>query len=154
MASLKKFVAMAQADGLSVEQGIALAIQAMLVSPHFLFHIERDLYPTDPTRVHRISDVELASRLSYFLWNSMPDDELLSLAERRRLSVPTVLDAQVKRMLADPEGVRDGRELRRAVAGDPQPRQHQARPAEVPGVGPRTARRDEDRDADVLRLRC
>ena len=53
--------------------------------------------------MHRISDVELASRLSYFLWNSMPDEELLSLAERRRLSVPQVLDAQVTRMLADPK---------------------------------------------------
>ena len=51
------------------------------------------------------------------------------------------------------EGVRDGRELRRPVAGDPQPRQHQARPAEVPGLDARAARRDEDRDADVLRLR-
>jgi hypothetical protein len=86
-----------------VEQGLVLAIQAMLVSPHFLFHIERDLYPGDPTRLHRISDVELASRLSYFLWNSMPDEELLSLAERRRLSVPQVLDAQLTRMLADPK---------------------------------------------------
>ena len=86
-----------------MEQGIALAIQAMLVSPHFLFHIERDLYPNDPARMHRVSDVELASRLSYFLWNSMPDEELLSLAERRRLSVPQVLDAQVTRMLADPK---------------------------------------------------
>jgi mono/diheme cytochrome c family protein len=101
VAALRKFVAMAQEDGQSVEQGIALAIQAMLVSPHFLFHIERDLYPTDPARMHRLTDVELASRLSYFLWNSMPDEELLSLAERRRLSVPQVLDAQVKRMLAD-----------------------------------------------------
>jgi hypothetical protein len=94
---------MARADGQSVEQGIGLAIQAMLVSPHFLFHIERDLYPNDPGRMHRVSDVELASRLSYFLWNSMPDDELLSLAERRRLSVPQVLDAQVARLLADPK---------------------------------------------------
>ena len=102
VAALKRFVDMARADGQSVEQGIGLAIQAMLVSPHFLFHIERDLYPNDPSRMHRVSDVELASRLSYFLWNSMPDDELLSLAERRRLSVPLVLDAQVKRMLADP----------------------------------------------------
>ena len=101
VAALKKFVTMAQADGLSVEQGIGVAIQAMLVSPHFLFHIERDLYPNDPTRVHRITDVELASRLSYFLWNSMPDDQLLSLAERGQLSTPTVFDAQVKRMLAD-----------------------------------------------------
>ena len=102
-AALKKFVDMAVADGQSVEQGIGLAIQAMLVSPHFLFHIERDLYPNDPGRMHRISDVELASRLSYFLWNSMPDEELLSLAERRRLNVPEVLDAQVKRLLADPK---------------------------------------------------
>jgi mono/diheme cytochrome c family protein len=103
VAALKRFVDMATADGQSVEQGIGLAIQAMLVSPHFLFHIERDLYPNDPGRMHRVSDVELASRLSYFLWNSMPDDELLSLAERRRLSVPQVLDAQVARLLADPK---------------------------------------------------
>lgn len=101
VASLRKFVALGQADGMTVEQGIGLAIQAMLVSPHFLFHVERDLYPGDPARTHRISDIELASRLSYFLWNSMPDDELLSLAETKRLNVPAVLDAQVKRMLAD-----------------------------------------------------
>ena len=103
VAALRKFVALAKEDGQSVEQGIALAIQAMLVSPHFLFHIERDRYPGDPSRVHRVSDVELASRLSYFLWNSMPDDELLSLAERRLLSTPRVLEAQLTRMLADPK---------------------------------------------------
>lgn len=99
--ALTRFVAMAKAEGQSVEQGITLAIQAMLVSPHFLFHIERDPNPNDPSAIHRLTDVELASRLSYFLWNSMPDEELLSLAERRQLSTPTVLDAQVKRMLAD-----------------------------------------------------
>jgi mono/diheme cytochrome c family protein len=103
IAALRQFVDLAKGEGQTVEQGLALAIQAMLVSPHFLFHIERDLYPNDPSRMHRISDVELASRLSYFLWNSMPDEELLSLAERRRLSVPAVLDAQVTRMLADPK---------------------------------------------------
>ena len=103
VAALKKFVTLAQSEGQTLEQGIALAIQAMLVSPHFLFHIERDLYPDDPTRMHRVSDIELASRLSYFLWNSMPDEELLSLAERRRLSAPQVLEAQVTRMLADPK---------------------------------------------------
>ena len=102
VAGLTRFVKLATDDGQSVEQGIGLAIQAMLVSPHFLFHIERDLYPNDPTQTHQIADVELASRLSYFLWNSMPDEELLSLAERRRLRAPGVLDAQVKRMLADP----------------------------------------------------
>jgi mono/diheme cytochrome c family protein len=103
IAELRKFVALAKNEGQSVEEGLALAIQAMLVSPHFLFRIERDRFPNDPTRVHRISDVELASRLSYFLWNSMPDEELLSLAERRRLGTPQVLDAQVTRMLADPK---------------------------------------------------
>ena len=101
VAGLTRFVKLATDDGQTVEQGIGLAIQAMLVSPHFLFHIERDLYPNDPTQIHRIADVELASRLSYFLWNSMPDEELLSLAERRRLRAPGVLDAQVKRMLSD-----------------------------------------------------
>ena len=56
----------------------------------------------DPAKPHRVSDIELASRLSYFLWRSMPDDELLSLAETRKLSDKTVLRAQVKRMIADP----------------------------------------------------
>jgi hypothetical protein len=83
------------------EQGIQLALQAMLVSPHFLFRIERDPNPTDPTKVHQISEVELASRLSYFLWSSMPDDELLGLAEMGKLRAS--LDEQVKRMLADPK---------------------------------------------------
>ncbi len=103
VAALSQFVRQAQAEGQTVEQGIALAIQAILVSPHFLFHIERDRYPNDPTRIHRITDVELASRLSYFLWRSMPDDELLALAEKGQLSQPAVIDAQVSRMLKDPK---------------------------------------------------
>ncbi len=74
----------------------------MLVSPNFLFRIERDPNPNDPNAVHKISDVELASRLSYFLWSSMPDDELLALAEAGRLRAPGALEAQVKRMMDDP----------------------------------------------------
>jgi hypothetical protein len=101
VASLSRFVKMAQAEGQSVEQGLQVAIQAMLVSPHFLYRIERDPDPTDPAKVHRISDFELASRLSYFLWSSMPDDELLDLAEDGKLHEPAALEAQVKRMLAD-----------------------------------------------------
>jgi mono/diheme cytochrome c family protein len=101
VASLLRFVQLAESEGQSVEQGLQLAIQAMLVSPHFLFRIERDPDPTDPSKVHRISDLELASRLSYFLWSSMPDDELLKLAEAGKLRAPAVLDAQVTRMLAD-----------------------------------------------------
>ena len=102
VASLVRFVGIAIGHGQSAEQGIQLALQAMLVSPNFLFRIERDPNPTDPTAPHRISDVELASRLSYFLWSSMPDDELLDLAEAGKLHAPGALDAQVKRMLADP----------------------------------------------------
>jgi Protein of unknown function (DUF1592)/Protein of unknown function (DUF1588)/Protein of unknown function (DUF1587)/Protein of unknown function (DUF1595)/Protein of unknown function (DUF1585) len=101
VAELTKFVSLAKANGETTEQGIQLAIEAMLVSPNFLFRIEHDAFPTDPARVHRISDAELASRLSYFLWSSMPDDELLNLAESGKLHDSAVLDAQVKRMLAD-----------------------------------------------------
>jgi len=100
VAGLMKFVTLAKAEGQSTEQGIQLAIEAMLVSPEFLFRIERDPNPADP-KPHRLSDVELATRLSYFLWSSMPDDELLNLAETNRLHEPAVLDAQVKRMMAD-----------------------------------------------------
>jgi mono/diheme cytochrome c family protein len=103
VAALTRFVDMAKAEGQSPEQGVQLAIQAMLVSPHFLFRIERDPDPNDPSKVHRISDVELASRLSYFLWSSMPDDELLGLAEGGRLRTAGVLDAQIRRMLDDPK---------------------------------------------------
>jgi len=101
VASLVHFVDMSKSEGQSVEQGIQLAIQAMLVSPHFLFRIEHD----PSSRTHPISEVELASRLSYFLWGSMPDDTLLTLAEAGKLRSPSVLDTQVKRMLADPRAV-------------------------------------------------
>ncbi|MCX6626748.1 MAG: DUF1592 domain-containing protein [Candidatus Solibacter sp.] len=101
-ASLLKFVAMAKASGQTTEQGIQLALQAMLVSPHFLFRIERDANPLDASTAHAVTDLELASRLSYFLWSSMPDDELLALAEAGKLRAGDTLDAQVKRMLADP----------------------------------------------------
>jgi len=101
VASLAKFVAVAQAEGQSLEQGIQLAIQAILASPHFLFHIERDPHPNDASQTHAISDLELASRLSYFLWSSMPDEELLGIAEAGRLRRRVTLEAQVKRMLAD-----------------------------------------------------
>jgi hypothetical protein len=100
VAGLMKFVAEAKAHGQSTEQGIQLAIEAMLVSPDFLFRVERD--PAGSSgETHRISDTELASRLSYFLWSSMPDDELLTTAEAGKLHDPAVLDSEVKRMLGD-----------------------------------------------------
>jgi mono/diheme cytochrome c family protein len=100
--SLLRFVDLAKTNGQSVEQGLQLAIQAMLVSPNFLFRIERDPDPRNPQLVHEVSPFELASRVSYFLWSSMPDDELLALAESGKLRDPIVLEAQVNRMLADP----------------------------------------------------
>ncbi len=86
------------------EYGIEKAIQAMLVSPDFLFRVESDA-SADATHkaVHRISDVELASRLSFFLWSSIPDDTLLGLAEKSELSNPAILASQVERMLDDPK---------------------------------------------------
>lgn len=98
---LGRFFDLAVGEGMSPEQGIQLSIQAMLVSPNFLFRIERDPNPTDPDRHHKVSDIELASRLSYFIWNSMPDEELLTLAEAGKLSEPATLKAQVDRLLAD-----------------------------------------------------
>lgn len=94
-------VELARRDEDSFEQGIRLALQAILVSPHFLFRIERDPEPRNPEAQRRISEFELASRLSYFLWSSTPDDTLLNLAEQGRLRGQ--LGAQVRRMLSDPK---------------------------------------------------
>jgi len=102
VAGLVRLVDRARAEGLSAEHGIQTALTALLVSPDFLFRIERDAEPRNAEAVHRVTDFELASRLSYFLWSSMPDDQLLDLAEKGRLRDAAVLDAQVTRMLADP----------------------------------------------------
>jgi len=82
--------------------GIENAIEALLVSPKFLFRVERDPVGAKPGTVHPISDLDLASRLSFFLWSSIPDDPLLKLAEQKKLHDPAVLDQQVARMLEDP----------------------------------------------------
>jgi len=84
------------------ESGVRLALQKILVSPEFLFRAEVDPPGAAPGTVYKISDIELASRLSFFLWSSIPDEQLLTVAESGRLSDPSVLQGQVKRMLADP----------------------------------------------------
>ncbi|MBS1786406.1 MAG: DUF1592 domain-containing protein [Acidobacteria bacterium] len=99
---LTGLVAMAQKQGDSFEEGLVQAIQAMLVSPYFLFRIEQD-HKTTADAMQQISQHELASRLSYFLWSSMPDDELLRLADEQKLRKPEVLAAQIQRMLKDPK---------------------------------------------------
>ena len=84
------------------EEGVRTALQAVLASPYFVFRFESEPPNVTPGRDYAISDYELASRLSFFLWGSIPDQQLLSLAGARQLSSKPVLDAQVKRMLADP----------------------------------------------------
>jgi len=100
---LTKLVEATVRHGETVEQGLRVAVQAMLVSPHFLFRIERDAHPRDAAQRHRVSDHELASRLSYFVWSSMPDDELFELARANKLHRRPVLESQTRRMLRDPK---------------------------------------------------
>ncbi len=89
-----------RADGF--EAGVRLALLKILVSPEFIFRMEFDPPDAAAGQRHRISDIELASRLSFFLWSSIPDDELLAVAERGELGDAAVLERQVRRMLADP----------------------------------------------------
>ncbi len=101
--SLLQFVELAVGEGDSFAHGVRLALKVILVSPHFLFRIERDPDSGDPDLPHQINQHELAVRLSYFLWSSMPDDELFRTAERSELSEPQRLEKQIRRMLADPK---------------------------------------------------
>ena len=91
-----------RAAGGSFEGGIELALRWLLASPDFLFRVEAAPSELADADVYRISDLELASRLSFFLWSSIPDDELLRVAEAGRLGDPAELERQVRRMLADP----------------------------------------------------
>ncbi len=83
------------------DHGVETAVERLLVSPQFLYRIERDPAGAAPGSTYRISDLELASRLSFFLWSSGPDDELLNLAIAGKLKQPEVLEKQVRRMMAD-----------------------------------------------------
>ncbi|HEY4085682.1 MAG TPA: DUF1592 domain-containing protein [Bryobacteraceae bacterium] len=96
---LLKLVALVRKQGDSFAEAIRVAVQAVLVSPSFLFRVEHDHAPG--ASAYRLNDYELASRLSYFLWSSMPDDELLKMAAQHRLGDPSVRAAEIKRMLRD-----------------------------------------------------
>ena len=95
---LSKIVEQTVAGGEKLETGVQLAVQAVLASPKFLFRFELDDRP-DSANSHPIDEYQLASRLSYFLWSTMPDDELFELAAKKQLTAN--LDAQVRRMLQD-----------------------------------------------------
>ena len=91
-----------RAEGGNFEAGLRAGLARILTSPAFLFRAEQDPAALPAGAAHRVTDLELASRLSFFLWSSIPDDELLNLAIAGRLRAPGVLDAQVRRMIADP----------------------------------------------------
>ncbi len=99
---LLRLYSLGHADG-GFEMGVQRALQGMLVSPQFLFRTERDPQGASPGTPYEVSDLDLASRLSFFLWSSIPDEELLEAAESGKLRDPVVLERQVRRMLADPK---------------------------------------------------
>lgn len=101
--TLMDFYRIGRGDGQSgFDAGIQLAVERILISPDFLFRVEQDPLNVAPETDYELSDLELASRLSFFLWSSIPDEELLSIAERGELQNPDILEAQTQRMLGDP----------------------------------------------------
>ncbi len=100
--SLIEFYQRGRNEGGNFESGIEAAVQLILASPDFLFRFEPDPDSVAADAVYRIGDLQLASRLSFFLWSSIPDEELLNLSSQGRLKEPVVLERQVRRMLADP----------------------------------------------------
>jgi hypothetical protein len=102
--TLLEFFETGRRDGGSFDSGIQFALERVLVDPDFLLRVHRDTVPPkQPT--HRLSDREVASRLSFFLWSSIPDERLLALAERGELTNPAILEKEVRRMLADPRAI-------------------------------------------------
>jgi hypothetical protein len=102
---LLKFFDQGRQDGQSFDAGIQLALERVLVDPDFLLRVYRDQAHAKDAP-YRLSDLEVASRLAFFLWSSIPDDHLLDLAESKRLTRPATLDREVRRMLADPRATR------------------------------------------------
>jgi hypothetical protein len=99
--TLRDFFESGRRDGGDFDSGIQFALERMLVDPDFLLRIHRE--PDKPAgTTYPIPDLEVASRLSFFLWSSIPDERLLSLAEKGQLTKPETLDKEVRRMLADP----------------------------------------------------
>jgi hypothetical protein len=101
--TLLQFFADGRANGGSFDAGIQFALERVLVDPDFLLRLHRDQSARGP---YRLTDLELASRVSFFLWNSIPDERLIDAAERGQLSKPASLEQQVRRMLADPRATR------------------------------------------------
>ena len=130
-------------SGDSFAESIRVALQAVLMSPNFLFRVEREPAGAAP---YAVDEHALASRLSYFLWSSMPDEELMRVADEGLLRKPDVLESEVRRMLKGPEVGRAGRELRRAVARVTIAGSQETRSGALPGSRRRAARCDAARN--------
>ena len=102
---LLDFFRQGRSEGGSFDAGIQLGLERLVVDPEFLLRIYREPTGVEPDDVYELDDVELASRLSFFLWSSIPDETLLELAEDSRLTDPAVFEEQVRRMLADPRAI-------------------------------------------------
>jgi mono/diheme cytochrome c family protein len=100
--TLIEFFDAGRSDGKSFDAGIQYALERLLVDPDFLLRVYRDPAPTAQAATYKLSDIEVASRLSFFLWSSIPDERLIALAERGQLTTPANLEKEVRRMLADP----------------------------------------------------
>jgi hypothetical protein len=100
--ALMGFYAIGRRNGGSFDNGVEAIVQRVLVDPKFLYRVESTPTGTAPGASYRVSDLDLASRLSFFIWSSIPDDQLLQLAESKQLTKPDVLQKQVRRMLGDP----------------------------------------------------
>ena len=100
---LMPFYESGRKEGGTFDAGIEAALQRILADPEFIYRGEREPANLQPGRAYRLSDLELASRLSFFLWSSIPDDELIDIAASGKLKDPAIIEQQVKRMLADPK---------------------------------------------------
>src|SRR5262249_15333668 len=100
---LAEFYDTGRQEGASFDDGVQFALERMLVDPDFLLRVHRA--PAAAQKTYRLNDVELASRLSFFMWSSILDDRLLTLAERGQLNNPQTLEKEVRRMLADPRAI-------------------------------------------------
>src|SRR5262245_47289321 len=101
LATLMDFYKRGRANNANFESGIESALQFILASPEFLFRFEPDPANAAANSAYRLDDLAMASRLSFFLWSSIPDDQLLTVASQGKLKDPVVLQQQIKRMLAD-----------------------------------------------------
>ena len=131
------------------EGGVRSALEAVLASPHFVFRMERERPATAAQGSTRVADLDLASRLSFFLWGAPPDEELLALAKAGKLQ-GAALEAQARRMLADPRADGARHPLRRPVAAPAGPRQGPSRSQLLPELRREHRRRHEAGDGDLL----